>query len=89
MAEHIVKYVRLLQIIEFVCAADEIGGREPTVGQMFEKHRIGHEAGDRHDSPPREARELFVQLPKIGDALAVQIERVEPMQKSIAGTSRS
>jgi len=88
MAENIVKYVRLLQIIELTGAADEIGGRKPPVGEMFEKHRIGHESRHRHDPPSSKGQKLFVQLPKIGDAMAMQIERVKPMQKSVAGTPR-
>ena len=80
MAENIVKYVRLLQIIEFVRAADEITGRKPPVGEMFEEYRIGHEARHRHDPPPCESQELFIQLAEIRNAMAVQ--------KSVAGAPR-
>src|ERR1700726_4089977 len=55
---------------------------------MIEEHRIGHEPRDRHYPPSRERQERFVQLPEIGDATAVQIERVEPMQKCLAGALR-
>jgi hypothetical protein len=45
MAEHVVKDVRLLEIIELVGPADEITGDEAAVGEMVEKASSGISPG--------------------------------------------
>ncbi len=87
MAEHIVEDVRLFQVVELVGAADEMAGREAPVGEVVEEHLVGHQARHGHDAPAGQRRELFVDLREIGDALAVQVQRVEPLQKSVAGAA--
>ncbi len=85
MAEDVMKDVGLLKIVELVGAANEIGGGKTPMREMVEENRVRHEARNRCDAPARERGEALVQAAKVGNARAMKIKRVEPMQKGVAG----
>ena len=88
MAKHVVKNVRLLQVIEVLRGADEIPGRETAVGQMVEKHIFRHQARHGNNLPAGEPEQGFRKPAKIGNALPAQIQRLEAAQIGVAGAAR-
>ena len=81
MAEHVVKHVRFLQIIQLVRLADEIARRKAPVGKMIEKHRIGHQARHRHHLPAGQRHQFIVQPGKIRHAGPRQVEPLQSIEK--------
>jgi hypothetical protein len=77
--------VGLFQIVELVRPADELPGGEAAVGQVAEEHVVRHQARHRHHAPARQALQFDVDAAEVGDALAVEVERVQPLEERIAG----
>lgn len=70
MADHVVKDVRLFEIVHLVRPADETRRREAPIGQMREEHGVGHQARHRNQAPAVGGREHVVQPREVRDALA-------------------
>lgn len=68
MAENIVEYIRFLQIIELVRPPDEIAGHETAIGEVIEKHIVGHQTGHSNHLPAGRIHQNPVQFLKIRNA---------------------
>jgi hypothetical protein len=68
MAEHVVEHVRLLEIVELRCGADEVAGREATLGEVIEEDVVRDQAGHRHHRPAGAGEQALVQLVELRNA---------------------
>ncbi len=81
MAEHVVKDVRLLDVLDLLRLADPEAGGKAAVGEQLEEHEVRHEARHRHDLPARRGAKPLVHDPEVGDAGLADPEGVEPMEE--------
>ena len=88
MAEDIVEDVGLLQVVELLGPADELAGGKAPVGQMVEEDVVRHQPRHGHHAPAGQPLQLRIDPLEVGDAAAMQIERVEPAQERVAGPAR-
>ena len=88
MAEHIVKDIRLLQIIELVRAANEIAGHETPIGQMIEEHIVRYQPRHRHDLPARRRHQPFVEFGEVRNTWLGQLQHVQPLQELLRSAPR-
>ena len=80
MAEHVVEDVRLLQVIQLVLTTDEPSGRKAAVRQVVEEHLVGARGpGTATTVQPVRAAQPLVHATKVRNALATEIQRVEPL----------
>lgn len=80
MAEHVVKDVRLLQIVELVGPADELAGREPAVGQVLEEHIVRYEARHGHHRPAGQSLQLLVDAAEFRDPGPMHIQSIQTLR---------
>ena len=85
MPEDIVEDVRLLQVIQLLGLANETPGHEAAIGEMLEKHRVGHQSRHRHHAPAGQSVQAFRQILEVGNASARQAEALNAFQESGAG----
>ncbi len=78
MAEHVVKHVRLLQIILLAWRADEAPGGKAAIGQMIEKQPVGHQPRHCHHLPPGRLHQSVGQRVETRDARLVHPQYVQP-----------
>src|SRR5690606_41481820 len=88
MAENIVKYIRLLQIIELVRFPDEIAGHETAIGKMVEKHIIGNKTRHSDDFPASRIHQYPVQLVKVRNTGLGKLQNINSVQKCLRRASR-
>ena len=87
MTEDVVKDVGLLQVVELVGLAHEGPGREAAVGQVLEEHLVGDQAWRGDHGPAGQPLKLGIDRPKVGDAAAMQVQRIQPLQEGVAGAA--
>jgi hypothetical protein len=78
VAEHVVKDIRLLQIIELRALADEIAGGEAALAEMVEEDVLGDEARNGDHDPAGARAEPRVEVAKFGDARPIDPQHVQP-----------
>ena len=78
MAEHVVKDVGLLKVIELIGAADEIAGDESPIGHMIEEHVVGHQPRHGDDLPAGQLHQPLGQFLEIGNARLGKLQHVQP-----------
>jgi len=81
VAEHVVKDVRLLDVLDLLRLADPEAGGKAAVGEQLEEHEVRHEARHRHDLPARRGAKPLVHDPKLGDAGLADAEGLEPVEE--------
>ena len=77
MTEHIVKAVRLLQVIHLLRTTHPPSTGETAVGQMIEKHLVGDQAIHRDDLPAGVCAQNIVQLIKIRYAFVTHAQLLQ------------
>ena len=87
MAEDVVEYVRLLQIVELLRGSDEVAGGKAAVGEVGEEHVVWHEAWHGDHLPACHGAKFFGEFEEVGDTCAVQIQRVEAVEEGVAGAA--
>ena len=87
MAEHVVKHVRLLEVVELVGAADEAACRKAAVGQMLEEHLIGHQARHRDDLPAGVAHQHVAQAGEVGNLGGADRQLAHAFDERVAGAA--
>jgi hypothetical protein len=84
MAEDIMEYVGLLQIVELLAAADEGPGRELAVGQHLEEGTRRDEAWHRHHFPAGQPPQALIHARKVRYAFRADAERCKPVEIFLA-----
>ena len=88
MAEHVVKYVGFLDVIERLARADEIAGGETSVRQMPEEHVVRDQHGHGNDAPTGQSAQFLRHGLKVRHASSPQIELFQPRQESAGRAPR-
>ncbi len=84
MAEHVVKDVGLFEVVELVCAADELSGREAPMREVLEEHLVGDQARHGDDLPAGVSHQHFAQLFEMRDAIGRYRQRLHADDELVA-----
>src|SRR5215831_1017896 len=84
VAENIVEDVRFLKIIHLLLGPNEGSRGEAFVGEVIEEDIVGHEPGDRDDTPTGDLFEPFAQLFHMGNARVRQLKRTHHRDELVA-----
>jgi len=76
-----------LQVVEFVGLRMNWPAGKRRLARWSEEHLVGDQARHGDHAPARQAGQLGVDPREVGDAGAVQVERLEPLQERIAGAA--
>src|SRR5262245_44891 len=87
VAEHIVKDVGFLEVIELVGTPDELSRREASVRQMLEEHLVGNQPWNRNDAPAGRSHQHVAEALEVWDVLGGYRQRVHAVDECIAGAA--